>query len=338
MSRDPIERLVRLAPTDDETVPAATRARVRASMLASWQTTVTRRRRARAWMLACCAVGFLITASVASVWWHSARIVGRVAAPGSSLGASDRDSGLVLHPGQTVETQLEGTVVALEAGPGLRIDSESRVVFASRRRLRLDKGAIFFDSRVPEGEPEAAARPSPSIEIQTELATLTNQGTVYQARMSDGQLEIAIRSGSVRVVPRRGSPFEIRSGELVVLRSSGVTSNDRIAPSDPRWSWSHRLAAPFAIDGRTLGDFLAWFEDESGISFRLSADPAVRSVRLHGDLEFRDPLAAVEPALRLCGLQGEIREGVLVVREVATSSEDEDARAKPPSDDVPEVR
>ena len=225
----------------------------------------------------------------------------------------------LLRPGHVLATHEGRAVVALDAGPRLRIDSNTRLVFEGARRLRLEAGAIYFESRhEPSGKEDdgdasamPAGRAAPVL-VETALATLVNLGTAYQARIAGSGIEVAVRSGVVRVDRRRGPPLEVRAGEL--LRLSGTNAETAPArPTDPLWSWSRELGPPFAAEGRTLGEFLDWFERETGLEARVTAGPDVRELRLRGDVVWHDPLAALEPTLRILGLRGEVRDGVVLV-------------------------
>ena len=53
------------------------------------------------------------------------------------------------------------------------------------------------------------------------------------------------------------------------------------------WEWAERLAPPFDIDGRTLGEFLAWFEAQTGrtVEFGDAAAERKREALLSGTID-----------------------------------------------------
>lgn len=310
---DPIERLLRLAPADSETPPRDVADRVKLEVFSSWRQTLAGRRRRRVLWVAAAMVPMLIaTATLVQLRRSPIGMVEQRAQ--STLPRAEQDStDRVLRPGSVLETELEGAIISLAVGAALRVDVDSRVVFEARRRLRLEQGALHFDSRGSGGSSSEGGPSSQPVVVETPLATLTNSGTVYQVRTVESRLEIAVRSGSVRVEPRLGALLIVRSGERVVVGEKGVEGRDSSISSEPAWSWSRRLSVPFEAEGQTLEQFLLWFESETGIGYRLLADRTVLNVRLHGDLEWQDPYAALEPTLRLCGLEGEMRDDVIWV-------------------------
>jgi ferric-dicitrate binding protein FerR (iron transport regulator) len=321
---DPLARVLRLARAESEAELSAAAERARPSVAAAWRGSVAQRRRRRGWLAAGALAVAGLAVTVVLVGSRPRAPVGRldISRGAVTVVSSDHRRPLepgVLRPGHVLATHEGRAVVALEAGPKLRIDTHTRLVFEGARRLRLEAGAIYFDSRhepsAKEGDGDPKTRPqgrAVPIVVETAVATLTNLGTAYQARISGNGIEVAVRSGVVRVDRRRGPPLEVRDGEL--LRLSGPQVETASAePTDPLWSWSRELGPPFVAEGRTLGDFLDWFEHETGLEARVTAGPDVRQLRLRGDVVWHDPLAALEPTLRLLGLRGEVKDGVVLV-------------------------
>jgi hypothetical protein len=67
------------------------------------------------------------------------------------------------------------------------------------------------------------------------------------------------------------------------------------------WEWAERLAPPFDIDGRTLGEFLSWFEAQTGrtvVFADATAEPALRDAVLSGSIDL-PPLQKLSAVLAL---------------------------------------
>jgi hypothetical protein len=83
-------------------------------------------------------------------------------------------------------------------------------------------------------------------------------------------------------------------------------------------------AAPgFEVEGRTLGELLAWVARETGWRVRF-AEPelaaAADEIVLHGDFGDLRPDQAAFAVLPGAGLEGVLADGVLVVRQPAVTS------------------
>ena len=82
------------------------------------------------------------------------------------------------------------------------------------------------------------------------------------------------------------------------------------------WQWVQEIAPTFEIEGRTLGEFLAWMERETGWQVRWRESAAARQALanvLHGSVEGLPPEQALAAVLPTCGLAHRIDDGTVVV-------------------------
>lgn len=217
-----------------------------------------------------------------------------------------------LTPGGLLRTGREsGLRLRLTDGTDLRLDSESTLEWLEgpargdldRPSVRLSSGALFFRSPPSDGRPLA---------ITTPFADLVNRGTEYELRLDAGiGMELFVSEGAVRVRPLSGDQLVVQAGERVLVRRDGVRRKPDAEPTtDP---WTVRLSRPFAVDGRTLEDFVRWVAEERGFEVRWLVDEQARSTRLRGGLIWRDPEAALAPTLRMAGLEARIEPPRLLV-------------------------
>ncbi len=102
-----------------------------------------------------------------------------------------------------------------------------------------------------------------SFVIGTSNGDVRHLGTQYVASVRDGLLQVAVREGSVAVDKGR-TPVVARAGESLTIARDGVVSRSPIDVYGDAWSWVESVAPEFAIDGRSLDEFLAWAGRETG--------------------------------------------------------------------------
>lgn len=330
---DPVARLVRLAGARPP-VPAERAARVEARVREAWQAGVAARRRVRwvSW-----SAGLLAAAALALAIGLTWSYVSRPAVPPAVVAVVERVSGTVTTAGASGETipLLAGARVSVGAlletgddgrvalrlaaadgradggpkGPSLRLDVGSRVRFVEAAKLRLDAGAVYVDSQ--GGAP---------VLVETPFAEVTERGTQFEVRVSSGGVRVRVREGAVelaRAAALAGGDrsWEAEAGAELTLSSDGRLTRGTVPAHDRAWAWVQEIAPSFQLEGRTLGDFLAWVGRETG--WRVAwADPARAAAGvgavLHGSVDNLTPEQALAAVLPTCGL-ADRRDGDTVV-------------------------
>jgi ferric-dicitrate binding protein FerR (iron transport regulator) len=199
--------------------------------------------------------------------------------------------------------------MAIPNGPSLRLDVGSRVRFTETAKLRLDAGAVYVDSQ--GGAP---------VLVETPFAEVTERGTQFEVRVSSGGVRVRVREGAVELARPAGPAgddrsWEAEAGAELTLSTDGHLSRGTVPAHDQAWAWVQEIAPSFQLEGRTLGDFLAWVGRETG--WRVAwADPARAAagmgVVLHGSVETLTPEQALAAVLPTCGL-ADRRDGDSVV-------------------------
>jgi ferric-dicitrate binding protein FerR (iron transport regulator) len=317
---DPVARLVRLAGARPP-VPAERAARVEARVRESWQAGVASRRRVRwvSWGVGLAAAAALVLALGAG--W---RLASRPPAPQLLVATVERVSGAVTVAGPAGEaaplvakaqvfvgvplaTGPDGrAALRLPNGPSLRLDVGTRARFTGASTLRLDDGAVYVDSQ--------GGRP---VLVETPWGQVTELGTQFEVRVGSGGVRVRVREGSVELAGNgtsEGRAWEAAAGAQLTLATDGRLSRATVSPHGEAWAWVQEIAPSFELEGRTLGDFLAWVGRESGWRVAL-ADPsraAAGSAVLHGSIEGLSPEQALAAVLPTCGLANR-RDGETVV-------------------------
>jgi ferric-dicitrate binding protein FerR (iron transport regulator) len=195
----------------------------------------------------------------------------------------------------------------LASGGSLRIGPGSRVVLSGGDEAELLAGAVYFDSE---------ERRAGEFVVTTELGRIRDVGTQFVVRLDDEQLDVGVREGRVTLT-RDGAVDAAGVGErLVASQSTDGVRRASIATFGDDWEWAEGVAPPFDINGRTLGEFIEWFEAQTGRSV-VFADPAVeRAVRgavQSGSVDF-PPLEKLSAVLAINNLTYTLEGERVVIR------------------------
>jgi ferric-dicitrate binding protein FerR (iron transport regulator) len=196
-----------------------------------------------------------------------------------------------------------------EGGTELRLDEATRVRLVSATEVELEAGAIYVDTGADGGR---------SLAVGTPYGTARDIGTRFLVRLDPeaAALSVRVRDGRVEL-ERRGALHEAGGGEEMVVRTDGSFVRREAPGHGPAWDWVVATAPAFELEGSTLGELLAWVSRETGWRVRFSEPELAGSadaIVLHGDLNGLRPDQAPFAVLPGAGLEGELDDGVLVVR------------------------
>lgn len=185
------------------------------------------------------------------------------------------------------------TRIALGYGTdvSVRIDEGTRIERVSGDRFRLIEGALYVDA-----DPNASGH---DLIVETAAGDVRHLGTQYQVRQLKEIVEVSIREGRVEIALPNGAALA-SAGERVKIDAAGELERQAISAQDPQWNWAEGVTPPFAIDDRTLAEFLDWVARETGrevIYASTDAQTIARSLKLRGSIEGLDPETALSAVL-----------------------------------------
>jgi ferric-dicitrate binding protein FerR (iron transport regulator) len=222
------------------------------------------------------------------------RLAGGVELRAANGGAQPLLAGARLLSGGSVGTAADGRVaVRLASGASLRLDTGSRLAFVSPASLRLESGAVYVDSQG-----------GPSVVVETPLGRVEERGTQFEVRLAGGAVRVRVREGGVNLSATGGS-WDAARGEELLLSAGGSLVRGSVPFHGAPWSWVQEIAPAFQLEGRTLGELLAWYARETGHGVAWG-DPAEQrralAVVLHGSVDGLSPDQALAAVLPTCGL------------------------------------
>jgi ferric-dicitrate binding protein FerR (iron transport regulator) len=196
--------------------------------------------------------------------------------------------GTALRDGDAVRT-AGGSRLALHRPDGLdvRLDGATQLALADSGSARLEHGRIYVDAGPAGTRADAFA-------VETPLGEVRHLGTQYSVQLDAGTLGLAVREGSVSVTGPQATVIA-QAGEALRIDANRVQRGDVAAWGDA-WRWAEDVAPDFAIEGRSLDDFLAWAARQTGrqlVYGSAAAARAAEATELRGAIEGLAPEAAV---------------------------------------------
>lgn len=321
---DVTAQLLRLAgaPADP---PAERTARVHAAVHRDW-----RARRQQRVIRRGVALGLLAAAAsvLSAVWINRARVIVPPIAPGIAIAQRLQGRPFIHHPSQgagplplsvsapihsddVIETDAESRVgLQLGDGSSIRIDRASRVRFMTPVVLEVIVGAAYI----------ATADGSQGFEVRTAMGSLRDVGTEFEVRLMPSLLRLRVRTGTVEI--RRGAVVGRAAAGTEATVTTGGLAVRPVTAYGTEWAWITEMAPAFAIEGRSLGDYLEYTAREQGWTLRY-ADSAVAEaanrITLHGSVEGLTVDDALAVVLTTSGLEYRLRNGELYVSRATTS-------------------
>ena len=308
-------------------------AEVRAAVAAEWRAAVAarpaasqsamqptaQRRRVQPWLAIAAsvtavalAIGFALprlndsTEPLATV----ARVDGRVEIRHEGEAAwQPMTAGASVAEADVIRTLDDGRVaVRRQDGLEVRLDAATQLAFNAEERATLVAGRVYVDA----GRPGTGTG---SFILRTPQGDVRHLGTQYSASLQGSVLQVAVREGSV-AIERGQSPVVARAGEALRVATDGLVQRSSVPAYGDAWRWAEAAAPQFAIEGRSLDEFLAWAARETGRDVVYASADAAReaeATRLKGSVAGLSPEAAVtavlasEPGLRHQIAGGQIR-------------------------------
>jgi len=320
MTEDAIARLLREA-GPRPSVAEDRSERVRVAVREKWLET-SRARRRRRYLIAC---GSLASAAVVLLMVrpgfrsdlpapaNPTVEVGAVDAAGGALLVADGDGARQLAVGDVVFTdsvlqtdQSGRAALRLASGGSLRLDFDTRLSLSDADGFRLERGAVYVDSGHD-------AVDGPVLAIETSLGVARDIGTQFEVRLRDGEMIVRVREGLVELAHQERVD-EAAAGVEIRLAADGALARHTILPYAPQWSWASRVGSSFALEGRTLEDFLDWVVRERGWTPRFADDAvaaAASTILLEGPVLTAASEAALRTVLPTCGLSHRLENGEL---------------------------
>jgi len=209
--------------------------------------------------------------------------------------------------GSTPNDPSGGVALRLAGGASVRLDEGTRIRLVAARRIELAEGAVYVD--------HAGGGDRSQVEIQTPFGLVREIGTQFSVRRSKAEpvLEVRVREGEVTVL-RRDDSASATAGVELLLGAEGPVRRREIAAHGADWEWVLERAPGFAIEGRTLNEFLDWIARETGWKIELSGSASARSageIVLHGGTAGLRPDRAAFVVLSSAELTGELVDGTL---------------------------
>ncbi len=197
-----------------------------------------------------------------------------------------------LGAGQEIVTGPQGrAALRLRDGVSLRLDTDTRIALLTPERIRIERGAVYLDA----GQRSVAADP---LVLESRFGSTRHLGTQYELRVTADQMLVSVREGRVEVAGPRVAE-QAKAGEQLLLKADGSLQRATIGRTAALWDWTQEVTPPFAIEQRTLPEFLVWISRETGRDLQY-ASPDLQSSA--AEIVLRGSIAGLRPDAALAAV------------------------------------
>lgn len=224
---------------------------------------------------------------------------------GHTINAGER---LSTGPGQQMSLVLDHAV-------SLRIDEQTILLADAKDEFRLIKGRVYADTG------DLMYRDG-GLVIATALGTVTDVGTQFSVDIESESIEVAVREGRVDV-SRADTQYVAVAGERLTIHGQDGATTDPLVAHDAYWDWTTALAPEFAIEDKSLLDFLRWAARETGRELVFASNELRMSAMrtdLHGTVAGFGPIEAVESVLATTRFKYRIEADKIVIESNLTNT------------------
>jgi hypothetical protein len=216
------------------------------------------------------------------------------------------ESGDVLVDGLQVEPRSEPlSDVVIETGRNsfatlangeqsrLQLDEQTKMTVDSDGNFALEVGRVYVDNEAPEKQ----------ILIETRFGQVRNIGTQFSVNVSESELIIAVREGSVDVDPANGSDFLVEasgrgSGNVIRLSAGQQATYSYRSHHDESWGWTRTSTPAYPEGVSTLKEVVDWAARQTGrqvvfvepiLEYEIAGEvlnwPEISAINVEADLE-----------------------------------------------------
>ena len=314
---DNLARLLRLAGPRPEPSPEVT-AEVYDSVRAAWAARGRRRSRLR-YVLQGAVAASLIAVVAVLLWPASVErpvtvAIGNVQQVAGAVSANVDGAWRSLHSGDEFSTGMPlrtntaaGLGLQLGNGASVRLAADTRLVFETAQRLRLEQGRVYVDT--------AGARPGAQYEVMTNTGVIRNLGTQFEVYSDGERTRVRVRGGEV-VLDTAAESLHARRGEALLADRAGRIERSRFPSDDPQWQWVQELAPPFETNDSRVIDLVDWVARETGrevVFADARARNAAAATRISGSITGLAPEQVMATALATTRLQAEVGGARIVI-------------------------
>lgn len=198
------------------------------------------------------------------------------------------------------------TNITLADNSQLRINQNTTVKILSLNEIRILNGAIYHDT-------DNTNKTTLPLMVETALGNVQHIGTRYMVKISDTDLLVSVRNGTVEINSDK-IKRQIQSGKTMTLDNKGNQHESTITTYSPLWSWTQEAGEPFNSHGKSLNDFVNWFAHENGYTVNWNnLQGQTKGVQLTGNISNLTALQQIKTIFLSTKFDYQINQGILTV-------------------------
>ena len=210
--------------------------------------------------------------------------------------------GEVLKEGESIQTDAATFVrISVNNDVSVRVAGNTQLRLSKPNRFDLTNGDLYIESAPGSDTPETP------LTIRTALGDVAHLGTRYLVSQREGNLQVFVREGLVKLDTQKGERHLAAEGQGLQVRAmSSTPALSAIDAFDPAFAWLAEIPAPLSQGPLSLDVFFEWYEIETGKPLSLQGSDSLAApeqVMLRGNVQGLSP----DKALDVVALSSDLR-------------------------------
>ncbi|WP_154224387.1 FecR domain-containing protein [Marinicella rhabdoformis] len=195
----------------------------------------------------------------------------------------------------------------------MKLLDNSEIRLAANTTLILRTGSIELKQGQLYHDTDSAFKAMP-LTIETEYGKIKHIGTRYLVNAKADQVDVAVRSGKVKVSNDHAVEEVLNSQQKIQLMDSENSGISPIAANDPIWDWTFKAQAEFKLNQKSLHDFVEWYAHQTGIQVDWNQlESQTKRVKLNGSIKNMNAEQAIKTVFLSTQYFYHIKNGVLQI-------------------------
>lgn len=195
----------------------------------------------------------------------------------------------------------------------IKLLDNSEIRLAANTTLTMRIGSIELKQGQLYHDTDSAFKALP-LTIKTQHGQIQHIGTRYLVNAQTNHVDVAVRSGKVKVSNNQAAEQVLNSKQKIQLIDGENSTVTPVATNDAIWGWTFKAQAEFDLNQKSLHDFIQWYAHQTGIQVDWNQlESQSKRVRLNGSIKNMAAEEAIKTVFLSTQYSYRIEDGVLQI-------------------------